>query len=320
VTEGKRRLLAARAMSDVAAAQTAIVVRLADTLHVFKELQGRGAMSADEVAQACDVRPVLAAHMLMTLAASDYVDFDAATKRYSLSPEQVSLFANEEAPLFLAGAFQLAVGLARQDEHEIAEGIDRSSRAKFPPLLVRRLGQRFELGQFIAEIGCGSGGTLIEIARRYPKVRAIGIDRSDAAIARARVAATHAGVDERVQFVVGNESQLTAGSCDVALSLEVLHELSNPVEAALAAFHALRAGGVWFLVEPCADRIGPGNDVRFLASLACLYCLPAADFAPDALGPLVDRQTYDRVVRAGGFEDVSIEDDGPIHLVIEARR
>jgi len=105
VTEAKRRILAARAMSDVGAAQCAGVVQLADERHVFTELTRTGGLTVDELAKACNLPVRLASSILTALAASGYVDFDSGTKKYSLGPEQQSLFANENDPLFVGGAF-----------------------------------------------------------------------------------------------------------------------------------------------------------------------------------------------------------------------
>lgn len=301
----KRRLLAARAMSDVAAAQTAIVVQLADSLGIFTAI-GKS-MTADAVAAACNIEPARAAAILATLAASGYADFDPSTNAYSLSDEQRAIFADETDPLFLGGAFELAVGLARSDDAQIARGISRSSRAKFPPLIERVAGERLAHAQSVVELGCGDGTTLLALAERYPHLRATGIDPR-----------TRAASNERVTFIRGDESALPP--CDVVLSLEMLHEASDPLAVARAVHAALREGGSWLIVEPCAARDGGGNDARFLASLAALYCLPSSGYALGALGPLAPRGAYERVVREAGFNDVRIEDEGAIHIIVDARR
>ena len=306
-------------MSDVTAAQCAVVVRLADSLHIFTELQ-KSSMTAEDVSKICGVPLRQADAILSTLTASGYIDFEPAAHRYSLSPEQQSLFANDNDPLFVGGAFQLAHGLARNDSAEIERGISRSSKAKFPGLVSRRLGLRLEAGERIVEIGCGSGATLIEIARRYPKVRSLGVDRSDSAIEQARMEAKKNGVHDRISFVSGEADGLAATSCGVVLCLEALHEFPDPLAVGRAAFRALTPGGVWLIVEPCSDGTEGGNDMRFLASLASLYCLPASGFAPGALGPLADKKAYERVVIDAGFTQRIVESDGPIHVVIEATK
>lgn len=306
------RLLAARAMSDVAAAQCATIVSLADSLHFFTTLRDRGPMTAGDVASACNVEPQFAHYALTALAASGYVDSDGTT--YSLSDEQRAVFADEDSPLFLAGAFQLAKGLTTADAQQVAEGIARSSRVKFPPIVMQRAAGSL---QNVAEIGCGSGGTLIELALRDPSLRATGIDRDAEAIARARDAAARAGVSDRIAFIVGDERALPPSN--LILSLEMLHECPDPVSIARAVHAALQPGGRWLVVEPCGGA-SAGNDTRFLASLAALHCGPASRFAPNAPGPLALRETYERIVRDGGFTEFSVEADGPIHIVIEARR
>jgi len=317
VNEAKRRLLIARAFSDVTSAQSALVVRLADSLQIFEALRGDREMTAEEVANRCGIPAAQAAAILLTLASGGYVDADPPAKTYSLSAEQTSLFADADGPLFMGGAFQLAVGLARNDAIEIAEGISRSSRAKFPDLVSRKLGSRLGPGGRILEIGCGDGAALIEIVRRHPHVHAVGIDRNGAAIEHAR--ASSSTLRDRVAFRIATMSDLDAESFEIILCLESFHEFAGPAEVARAVFRALKPGGVWLLVEPCRDGQA-GTDVRFLASLAALYCLPASGFDSTVLGPLASKAAYEKIVAGAGFQDLAVENDGPIHVIIQARK
>lgn len=319
MNEAKRRLLVARAMNDLAAAQSAIVVRLADATGFFAEMRRVGRITIGEIATTCRIPLLQAEYMATTLAASGYVEFDPAEGRFYMAPEQESLFADSNDELFLAGAFQLAVGLAAANHaSEVEDGIRRSSRAKFPPLIARQFGEKLAGPLLVADVGCGYGETLLELARRFPNMRGTGVECCDRRIDAARAAAAALGVAERISFIT-NPTDLPAGRYDIVVTLEAFHEFVDTGGVAKAVHNALRPDGVWFLIEPCISQRSTPTARRFLASLGCLYCLPSTNFDPGVLGPLSDRLAYQRVLSASGFRDIRVLDEGTTHATIEAR-
>jgi len=53
----------------------------------------------------------------------------------------------------------------------------------------------------VADLGCGSGERLMQIVRRYPAVRGLGLDIAPAALAAARTDRDRAGLTSRIDFV-----------------------------------------------------------------------------------------------------------------------
>src|SRR6202035_404031 len=69
-------------------------------------------------------------------------------------------------------------------------------------LAMDRLG--LESGQAVVDLGCGTGRTTLELARRVgPGGRAVGVDIAAGMVARARDHAAEAGVDN-VEFIQGD--------------------------------------------------------------------------------------------------------------------
>lgn len=60
----------------------------------------------------------------------------------------------------------------------------------------------------VADLGCGSGGRLAQIARRYPRVRGTGIDLAAEALRDAAEDARAAGLDDRLEFIQGDVMEL----------------------------------------------------------------------------------------------------------------
>jgi SAM-dependent methyltransferase len=56
----------------------------------------------------------------------------------------------------------------------------------------------------IADLGCGSGERVIQLLRRYPEARAIGVDVAVPALAVAKAEAADAGVADRVTFLTAD--------------------------------------------------------------------------------------------------------------------
>lgn len=60
-----------------------------------------------------------------------------------------------------------------------------------------------EVFERVLDVGCGTGGWLIEAARRYPSMKwLVGVDRSSRMVGYARKQAELAGVEDRVEFRV----------------------------------------------------------------------------------------------------------------------
>ncbi len=86
-------------------------------------------------------------------------------------------------------------------------------------------------GGIILDLGTGPGYLPIEIARKSPFIKIVGIDLSRKLIRMARRNASRAGLSNRLDFRVGNASKLQFedASFDMVLSTGMLHSLRNPV-------------------------------------------------------------------------------------------
>jgi phenylpyruvate C(3)-methyltransferase len=61
---------------------------------------------------------------------------------------------------------------------------------------------------YVADLGCGSGGRLIDMMKRYPNTRGIGIDIARGSLEVARKDAATAGLGDRLTFVEGDVRDL----------------------------------------------------------------------------------------------------------------
>jgi 2-polyprenyl-3-methyl-5-hydroxy-6-metoxy-1,4-benzoquinol methylase len=204
---------------------------------------------------------------------------------------------------------------------EVYEGVAAGNR----PLFIHQLGKewlpavsdvharlRAQPPARVADVGCGSGWSSIAIAQAYPDVMVDGFDLDDASIAAARRNGDAAGVADRVRFHLRNAGDPgLAGQYDLAIAIECIHDMANPV-AALRAMRSLTEGGGTAIVvdEKAAETFtAPGDEMeRLLYGFSILHCLPVGmvDQPSAGTGTAMRPATLRRYALDAGFRDVEI--------------
>jgi SAM-dependent methyltransferase len=128
----------------------------------------------------------------------------------------------------------------------------------------------------VVDIGCGEGWSTLAIARAYPKARVVGIDLDAPSIEAARRHAAEAGMSDAVEFRDADAADLDARA-DLAIIVEAVHDMSNPVPVLRAVRESLASGGSLIVVdERVAEAFAaPGDDLeRFMYGWSVTTCLP----------------------------------------------
>jgi cyclopropane-fatty-acyl-phospholipid synthase len=131
------------------------------------------------------------------------------------------------------------------DEAQVAKKIHIASKLMLQP------------GQTVLDIGCGWGGTAIELARRYG-VNVLGITLSAEQLAIARDRAKEAGLDNQVRFELIDYRDVQ-GSFDRIVSIGMFEHVGRPNYQAYfqAVRRLLKPDGV-ALIHSIARHDGPG--------------------------------------------------------------
>jgi len=169
--------------------------------------------------------------------------------------------------------------------------------------------ERLTSGATFLDVGAGVAAVSIELCRRFPHLRCVGLEPAEAPLALARANVAAAGLEERLelrQLLVQDLDDVDA--FDIAwLPLNFLPTSVFPV-ALERVRRALRPGGLLLL----ATLGGGGGDLRAAAAR-----LRSALWGGDALPP----ERVATLLEAAGYTDVAVLDRMPSSLVpLTARR
>jgi len=102
------------------------------------------------------------------------------------------------------------------------------------------------------DVGTGPGYLPIEIAKREPRIKVVGVDSSKAMVRIAQRNAERQSLLDRVRFVKchGNKLKFEDDSCDLVISTGSLHAWKHPVLVINECFRVLKPGCEAWLLDP----------------------------------------------------------------------
>ena len=256
-----------KAVDEVGATLNAALVVMGDKLGYYRALAHAGPLSPAQLAARTGTAERYVREWLNAQAAGGYVDYDPATGRYTLPPEQAVALTDESSPAYLPGFFQLALGsvidspritdTARSGEglgwhehvHDVHEGCERFFRPGYNANLVVAwlpaldgVVEKLERGARVADVGCGHGASTILMAQAFPQSTFVGSDYHEGSIETARIRAEETGVAERVSFETAPAAGHPGGGYDLVTMFDCLHDMGDPVGAARKVRRAARSG------------------------------------------------------------------------------
>ena len=108
VDETKLNEFIGKILGDLGGVFSAPLVRMGDKLGLYKALKEQGPMTSAELAGKTNVAERYAREWLSHQAASGYLEYDSATGKFTLLPEQAMVFAEPDSPVYLQPAFDMA--------------------------------------------------------------------------------------------------------------------------------------------------------------------------------------------------------------------
>jgi SAM-dependent methyltransferase len=164
-------------------------------------------------------------------------------------------------------------------------------------------------GERVLDVGCGCGGSTVELARRVaPGGAVVGVDVSRPMLARARELAEAEGVAVRFELADAQQQAFVPASTDVVYSRFGVMFFADPVAAFVNVRRALRSAGRLAFV--CWQALAD-NAWMSVPLAAALQVLPPHEIArPGAPGPFAfaDPVRVRGILGQAGFVDVAFED------------
>jgi SAM-dependent methyltransferase len=348
VDEAKLQQLLGKMLGEVGAAFGIGLVLLGDKFGFYKALAEAGPLNSGELASRTGTAERYVREWAAAQAAAGYINFDPATERFSITPEQALLLADENGPAFFPAMFEIAAAAARDlpkveaafrtgggvgwHEHDpcLFRGTERFFRPGYAMHLVSEwipaldgVKEKLERGAHVADVGCGHGASTILLAKAFPKSQFSGFDYHEPSLVRARELTREAGLADRITFQRASAKEFP-GTYDLVAFFDCLHDMGDPAGVAAHVRSSLKADGSWMVVEPfahdsMADNLNPIGRIFYSASTQ--ICVPASlsQEVGLALGTQAGEIRLREVLMSGGFSRVRRAAATPFNLVLEAR-
>jgi SAM-dependent methyltransferase len=336
-----------RAVGDLGSAVSATLMVLGDRLGLYRAL-APAPLSSAELASHTGTHERYVREWLNNQAAGGYVDYDAASGKYALNPEQALCLADPHGPVDLPGAyflvqalfhaldrteenFRTGKGMEWGEHHPcLFHGTERFFRAGYNANLLTAwlpaldgVVAKLEGGARAADVGCGHGASTILMAKAFPNSHFVGYDYHPDSIRVARERATEAAV-RNVEFQVADAVSYAGTNLDLIAFFDCLHDMGDPVGAARHARQALRSDGTCMIVEPFAgdrteDNLNPIGRVYYGASSQVCVPVSLARNGPALGAQAGEKRLRQVIVEEGGFTQLRRATQTPFNIILEAR-
>ncbi len=324
-----------RTMQDATGCLAIFMAAIGDELGLFAALAA-GPATAAELAERAGVTERFTLEWARAMTATGYLDYsDSDTSPvFEIPPARIPVLAVPESPIGLGGILSWVLAVVpRFDEiiasfrtgsgvpmssygESFARALDRFGAPVYATALVPvwipaagDLERRLHAGIDVADVGCGAGRALIELAKAYPQSRFSGFDASADQVSLARRAAAAAGLSDRVSFEVSDVRRGLPRSYDLITTFDVLHDSGDPQSLLRTIRSALRDGGSYLCMEPHSEptfgeNVNPLGAIFYAVSV--LFCLQVAvaDGGPGYGSLGLSHPVLTDLCRQSGFQNV----------------
>jgi 2-polyprenyl-3-methyl-5-hydroxy-6-metoxy-1,4-benzoquinol methylase len=348
INEASLHTLVGDILRDLGGAFSVPLVQIGESLGLYQTLSEKGPLSSGELAARTGFKERYLREWLAAQAASNYITFEPTIEKFSMTPEQSFVFANQSSPFYLAPAFGSAAAFQQnmpqvKDAFRTGAGVAWGDQSQclscavarfFRPGYENHLVQswlpalngvvgKLEQGGEVADVGCGHGISTMIMAKAFPKSKVQGFDFHEKSIEEARQHAKEHNVSN-ISFQTLEAKDLT-GKYDLITMFDCLHDMGDPVGTLKHVRAALKPNGSVMIVEPMAgdslkDNLNPIGRMYYSAST--MVCVPTSLAQPTgaALGAQAgEKRLRKLIVEEAGFGICRRAAETPFNLILEAR-
>lgn len=337
-----------KSVGDMGSSLSALMILLGDRLGLYKALNEYGPLKSEELAQKTDTSERYIREWLASQAAADYISYDATSKKFTLSPENALVLAEENSPVFIMGAYQIIRSLFKSEDkfaeifktgkglrwgehhHDLFEGTARFFKPGYISNLVQSwipslegIEDKLKKGAKVADIGCGYGLSTTIMAKSFPNSQFYGYDNHAPSIEAAKENAIKENVKSNTNFLVVSANESIGNDYDLIAFFDCLHDMGDPLGALKFAKQSLKSDGTCMIVEPLAnDKLEDNLNLmgKISYAVSSIVCVPnsLADNGP-ALGAQAGEQKIKDLVSEAGFTEFRRTTQTSLNAVYEAR-
>ena len=348
VDQDKLSALINQFAGDLGATMAAGNVVVGHRLGLYRAL-AQGPATAEQLAERSQCSPRYVAEWLRGQAAGGYVGYEPASATFALSEEQAFALANPDGPVYLPGAFVLALGVLKAEPHiteafrtgagfgwdrqddDVIDGCELFFRPAYVADLVPNwipaldgVEEKLRRGGRVADVGTGAGASAVLMAQAYPESTVSGSDFHEPSIELARKRAADDGVGNRASFEVASAQTFSGVGYDLVTTFDCLHDMGDPLGAARHIRQVIAPDGHWLIVEPAATDSVEGNlnpVGRIYYSFSAFLCVPGALAQPGgySLGAQAGEEAIRQIAADAGFSRFRRVAETPFNNVYEAR-
>jgi 2-polyprenyl-3-methyl-5-hydroxy-6-metoxy-1,4-benzoquinol methylase len=346
------REMARKVFGAFGGAVTSAMIHVGDRLGLYRSLAEVDAVDSHGLAERTGLSERWLREWLHQQGAAGILEY-RGDNRFGLSAAGAAVLADEAHPAFsagffahfpqtmeladkLPGAFETGIGLPYDALGAAgAEGIERGFAPWFRALLVPALLPRveglvglLESGAGVADVGCGTGVAMIEMAQAFPKSDFHGYELSRHAIERGRANAKDEGVSNVSFHDVREEPLPQDGRCDFITTFDCLHDMTDPASVMAEIRRAISNTGIWLIADIKAhasyeENVAENPMAAMMYGTSVMTCMSSALSEPGGagLGTLgLHGALMEEMVGAAGFSSFETIDVGhPVNAFYVAR-
>ncbi|HEY0854763.1 MAG TPA: class I SAM-dependent methyltransferase [Devosia sp.] len=241
---------------------------------------------------------------LSVLTTSGVVDYEPATRRFTLPAEHAGWLTRAAAPNNVAANAQF-ISVIAGVEDEIVEhfhdghGVHYHEYGRFHEVMGEHTGQNIVMnlidkvlplvdggiaalqrGIDVVDVGCGAGGVLLLLAETFPNSRFTGIDLCADAYEAAEAEAKRKGLTNLAFQELDIATVGKLGDYDLVLAFDAVHDQRDPQEMLRTVRRSLKPGGAYLMVD-----IGGSSKLEnnldhplgaYLYAVSTMHCTPVS--------------------------------------------
>lgn len=329
--------LSGRIINETNAAMSCLSLYLGYKLNLFRHIVEAGSVTSSELANKTTYSERYLREWLECMSVLNYIDYDPATHRFSISPEHAVVFCDRNNIAYaipfvnwipslasvidiLLKAFRTGEGVAYSEYgDDLIEAQGEGNRPMFVNGISDWISSMTDIhtklhkvGGRVADVGCGDGWTSIALAKSLPLIKIDAIDLDSSSIENARKNIEEAKLSDRISVHLTSIEKLSIKySYDLVMAFESIHDMPYPVEALRTMRKMASPNGTVLIADvKMGETLEEKKDFagRIYYNFSVLLCLPQSLIYPNSkgTGAAMTPSTFERYVKEAGYSKIEI--------------